>query len=246
MARELFSTVQDQRDNVLSNRVADQINQLILDRDLKAGDRLPNEYELCEELNVGRGTLREAVKLLVARNCLEIRRGIGTFVAEKTGQIEDPLGFNYVEDKVQLAKNLMEIRLRLEPWVAALAAERIQEEEKAELINLCNELENEIRNGRDHGPLDKKYHTYIAKCSHNSVMPELIPIITYSVDMFTKLRDPKLLATTIQTHRAIADAICRNDTVSAEKCMREHILANEDGLSQMDTLIAPIRRTDLQ
>lgn len=55
--------------------MADQINQVIIDQNINAGEKLPNEFELAARLNVGRGTIREAVKLLVARNCLEIRRG---------------------------------------------------------------------------------------------------------------------------------------------------------------------------
>ena len=88
----------------------------------------------------GRGTIREAVKLLVARNCLEIRRGKGTFVVEKPGQIEDPLGFAYVKDKITLAVDLMELRLQLEPWVAQLAAQRIEETEKDTLRQLCEQV----------------------------------------------------------------------------------------------------------
>ena len=96
----------------LPEQVAAQINQLIIDQNIGPEQKLPNEFELAERLNVGRGTIREAVKLLVARNCLEVRRGKGTFVVEKTGQIEDPLGFAYVKDKITLAEDLMELRDR--------------------------------------------------------------------------------------------------------------------------------------
>ena len=113
----VFSNIQDNRTSSLAEQVADQINQVIIDQNINAGEKLPNEFELAARLNVGRGTIREAVKLLVARNCLEIRRGKGTFVVEKPGQIEDPLGFAYVKDKITLAVDLMELRLQLEPWV---------------------------------------------------------------------------------------------------------------------------------
>ena len=92
----MFKNVQEQRELSLSERVARQISDLIKERNLSAGDKLPNEFELGESLNVGRGTIREAVKLLVARNCLEIRRGKGTFVTEELGKVNDPFGFEFV------------------------------------------------------------------------------------------------------------------------------------------------------
>ena len=68
----------------------EQIIQVILDRDMKAGDKLPNEYDLARELGVGRSTLREAIKRLVARNILTARQGAGTFVSEKNGRAGRP------------------------------------------------------------------------------------------------------------------------------------------------------------
>ena len=172
----VFSNIQDNRTSSLAEQVADQINQVIIDQNINAGEKLPNEFELAARLNVGRGTIREAVKLLVARNCLEIRRGKGTFVVEKPGQIEDPLGFAYVKDKITLAVDLMELRLQLEPWVAQLAAQRIEETEKDTLRQLCEQVEHKIRSGEDHGPADKEFHAYIARCTHNSVITEIMPV----------------------------------------------------------------------
>ena len=68
---------------------SDKIIKLIVDDNLKIGDRLPNEYELADKLGVGRSTVREAIKALVSRNILEINRGSGTFI--KCGVAEDPL-----------------------------------------------------------------------------------------------------------------------------------------------------------
>ena len=162
----VFSNIQDNRTSSLAEQVADQINQVIMDQNINAGEKLPNEFELAARLNVGRGTIREAVKLLVARNCLEIRRGKGTFVVEKPGQIEDPLGFAYVKDKITLAVDLMELRLQLEPWVAQLAAQRIEETEKDTLRQLCEQVEHKIRSvafccistGEFHFPNDEAAH----------------------------------------------------------------------------------------
>lgn len=228
--QSVFSNIQDNRTSSLAEQVADQINQVIIDQNINAGEKLPNEFELAARLNVGRGTIREAVKLLVARNCLEIRRGKGTFVVEKPGQIEDPLGFAYVKDKITLAVDLMELRLQLEPWVAQLAAQRIEENEKDTLRQLCEQVEHKIRSGEDHGPADKEFHAYIARCTHNSVITEIMPVITYGIDMFTKFKAPKLLEDTIRTHGLIAEGICANDPQKAYDSMYEHVAQNRENI----------------
>lgn len=228
--QNVFSNIQDNRTSSLAEQVAEQINQVIIDQNINAGEKLPNEFELASCLNVGRGTIREAVKILVARNCLEIRRGKGTYVVEKPGQIEDPLGFAYVKDKITLAMDLMELRLRLEPWVAQLAAQRIQENEKEPLRLLCQQVEHKIRTGEDHGPADKEFHACIARCTHNSVITEIMPVITYSIDMFTKFKAPKLLEDTIRTHGLIAEGICANDPQKAYDSMYEHVAQDRESI----------------
>lgn len=86
----------------LAEQVADYILKLIVDSGLEAGAKLPNEFELAERTGVGRGTIREAVKILVSRNILEIRRGAGTYVSDRQGIVEDPLGLAFIKDKKTL------------------------------------------------------------------------------------------------------------------------------------------------
>lgn len=229
----MFRNIQERKEISLAERVAEQINQLIIDRNIQKGDKLPNEFELAESLNVGRGTIREAVKLLVARNCLEIRRGKGTYVTNRLGVVDDPFGFAYVSDKMHLAEELLEIRLHLEPWIASLAAQRILDEEKKELKACCDRLEDQIRSGEDHCELDEAFHKYIAKCTHNSVITELVPIITYGVNIFTKFRDIELLESTIKTHRDIVESICSNDPKRAEENMYSHVENNRKSIELM-------------
>ena len=151
-------------------------------------------------------------------------------MVEKPGQIEDPLGFAYVKDKITLAVDLMELRLQLEPWVAQLAAQRIEETEKDTLRQLCEQVEHKIRSGEDHGPADKEFHAYVARCTHNSVITEIMPVITYSIEMFTKFKAPRLLEDTIRTHWQIAEAICANDPQKAYDSMYEHVSENSESI----------------
>ncbi|WEM59119.1 GntR family transcriptional regulator [Streptococcus parauberis] len=79
----------------LVGQKVDQLLDLILERNYETGAKLPNEFELAEDLNVGRSTIREAVRTLVARNILEVKQGSGTFISPKRGVSEDPLVFPY-------------------------------------------------------------------------------------------------------------------------------------------------------
>lgn len=216
------------KDTSLPVRVADQISQLIIERQLNSGDKLPNEFELCNLLQVGRGTIREAVKLLVARNVLEIRRGKGTFVAQDTGEIEDPLGFTYYPDQILLARDLMEVRLHLEPWVAGLAAQRATEEDLQRICELCRQVEVLIEKKENHLPTDMQLHVSIAQCTQNLVVPKLIPIISYSVDLFGKVTQLALRGETILDHRRVVDAICARDAQGAIEAMTIHMQKNQD------------------
>lgn len=219
------------RDASLPEQVAEQISQLIIERQLSAEDKLPNEFELATQLNVGRGTIREAVKLLVARNVLVIRRGKGTFIARHPGEIEDPLGFAYYPDQDQLALDLYEVRLQLEPWVASLAARRATEEDLRLVRETCLQVEQDILSGADHLPRDMQFHTSIAQCTQSLVVPKLIPIITYSVGLFGSLNAHR--SETIVCHRAIMDAICARDPEAAERAMRRHL---EETLAELEQI----------
>ena len=147
-------------------------------------------------------------------------------MTEDIGRVDDPLGFEFVTDKIKLTEELFEIRFHLEPWIASLAARRIQEEEKEELRKYCRAVEEKIRAGEDHGEADIAFHQYIATCTHNSVLVEMIPIITYSVQLFTRIKEEEIVRATIDHHSAIAKAICANDPEWARRAMVEHLEMN--------------------
>lgn len=218
----------------LPEQVAEQIRQLILERQIGMNEKLPNEFELATQLNVGRGTVREAVKLLVARNVLEIRRGKGTYLAQEIGKVNDPLGLAYIPDQMRVAKDLLEIRLHLEPWIAALAAERATDADIAEMQSICAEVEELINEGKDHLSRDEDLHMAIAAGTHNDVMPRLVPIITYSVQLFGRVSQNTLLQETVETHRRILTAIAAHDPDAAAQAMRDHVLRNKQRILEIE------------
>ena len=223
----------------LPERVADQIRDLIINQHLEIGAKIPGEFELADQLNVGRGSVREAVKLLVARNVLEIRRGKGTFIASNIGVIDDPFGLAYMEDEDRLARELFEIRAYLEPWVASLAAVSATAENITELKNWEDEVEKAFGSDKNYLPADQKFHVAISNCTHNRVLPILIPAITYSIHLFGKTNNKTKVPETIETHRKIIAAIEQGDADGAYNAMIEHLLLNIDTVPALADVIPP-------
>lgn len=113
--------MQNSKEKTLSQRIAERIIKYILEENLQPGDKLPNETVMCERLNVGRSSLREAMRALASRNVITIRQGSGSYVSATPGMIDDPFGLTFVEDKQKMIKDLMEIRFLIEPSIAAMA-----------------------------------------------------------------------------------------------------------------------------
>lgn len=79
-----------QEEKGLPQKISDDIIALILEENLKPGDKLPNEIILSQRLDVGRSSLREAMKLLTSRNIVTVRQGSGTYIAASPGMVESP------------------------------------------------------------------------------------------------------------------------------------------------------------
>ena len=134
----------------LGARTEDELMKYILQEPVEPGQKIPNEFELAQRFGVGRSTIREAVKGLVSRGILEVRRGSGTYVINTNSIDMDPLGFGKIEDKYKLALDLFEVRLMIEPEIAALASRNASAEEMRTLKRLCDETEQLYRSSRNH------------------------------------------------------------------------------------------------
>lgn len=218
---------------LLGDQAAEQIIQLIIDNDGKPGDKIPNEYELAEKLNVSRSTIREAIKALVSRNILEIRRGAGTFISENRGIVEDPLGLIFFKDKLKLATDLLEIRFMIEPKIASLAATNATEDEIKEIEALCDKVDQLILNGEPHMDVDIQFHGAIARSSKNIVTAQLIPIINRSISLCIDVTNMQLVKETMETHREILNCIKNRDSNGAYDFMYLHLVYNRRNIKRL-------------
>lgn len=210
----------------LPQKIAEDIIAFILEENLKPGDKLPNETVLCQRLNVGRSSLREAMRALASRNIVTIRQGSGTYIASSTGVVDDPLGLSFINNKKKLIHDLMEIRFLLEPSIAALAAMHADDTEIKKICKLCDDVEELLKAHKDHSDKDIELHTAIALSSKNIVVPRLIPVIFRSIPLLIESTGNTLCNETIESHREIADAIAAHDAIRAHDAMYLHLVYN--------------------
>lgn len=229
---EMYQIVKEDG-KLLGNRIEAELMRYIQEEPIPVGEKIPNEFELAEKFGVGRSTIREAVKGLVSQGMLEVRRGSGTYVISAYPAEEDPLGLGRYDDKYQLALELFDVRLMIEPEIAAYAAMNATEGDVAELHRLCNEVEEIYRSGENHVRKDIELHTAIARCSKNRVVEILVPLIDSAVHTFANVTHRELMEETIHTHRAVVDAIERHDQVGARCAMVMHLTYNRQMIVKM-------------
>ena len=171
---------ESQNIDVLPMATAQKVKTMIIQRQMKPGDRLPTEKELAGLFGVSRSTLREAMKYLRAENVVVIRQGSGTFVSAETGIGEDPLGLHFTNQE-NLIENLFETRMLIEPQIAGLACQRATPQDVKNLERLVEEMDRCEVNSKVWAELDVQFHTGVAECTHNEVLIRVVPIIIESI-----------------------------------------------------------------
>lgn len=210
---------------MLSQSVADNILSMItIEKRFSVGDKLPNELDLAEELNVSRTTLREAIRILVALDILEIQRGRGTYVKENA--------FKKQQDLEQLsnikvnAKDLYEMRLIFEPEAAYYAALRATDSEIKRIMEFGKKVEKEISSRQDRTDDEHSFHKAIAQATHNEFMNKLMPILYQAISkgVYLSLQSDKAIEDTINDHRMIMEFLAQRNAEGAKNAMKIHIM----------------------
>lgn len=219
----------------LSVSIAADIENQIIEGILKPEEQIPSEQELMEKYDVSRSTLREAVKSLVSKGTLEIRRGKGTFVCQLPGMTDDPLGLNFmgIDD---LNTYLYESRLIFEPEICSLSAARATESEIAILKKLSDQIDQLDRQLMEQDvreeiikklyEKDRAFHIMLCRTCHNPVLVRLMPIILQSISLSY---DPAAFKSRLikrprqSTHNKICRAIASHDCEQARALMHQHL-----------------------
>lgn len=214
----------------LSTLLAEDLTRKVMSGALKPGARLPTEAELCEEYEVSRTVVREAVARLRSDGLLVSYQGKGMFVAERMPSQK----FEIDEDSLAALPetiSLLELRLSVEVEAAALCAER-RSDEAARKIREIMERVDERRSDPSNVVIhyDFAFHLSIAEASGNSFFLSFLrflePIVAPRYRLSTLVSEAfkdRYYEQIHREHEAVVVAIENRRPAAAREAMRTHL-----------------------
>ena len=212
----------------ISEEIAKQIMELISRGELKPGDHLPSERELCKDFGASRSSLREALRCLSIVGVLNARVGEGTSVAEDGEKfLRKIIEWRLITEKHDI-ENLLEVRMALEGVSAANAARNATAEQIEKLRKLVNKMQTVLDDEKGFAALDLEFHIAIANASGNTLVSNLIELVRSQLvkALHKVLVVPHALPLTYKEHRVIFEAIERHDPNAAREAMQTHLKAH--------------------
>jgi GntR family transcriptional repressor for pyruvate dehydrogenase complex len=222
----------------LSDDIMEQLEAMILDGRLLAGQKLLSERTLAEQFAVSRPSVREAIQKLETKNLVERKQGGGTFVKPRLNElITDPLRL-LLSDKPEMQFDLLEFRHALEGMAAYYAALRGQPEDYQALESALDSLpdgSNSIDKSQEAIALVNFYLT-MANAAHNMVLQHVMRSlqsmlqdnIQRNLEVLTKHTDAAQNIN--RQRRSIVQAILAGDPEQARKASNEHLAYIEETL----------------
>jgi DNA-binding FadR family transcriptional regulator len=213
----------------LSAQVARHLLDLIQEQNLRPGDFVPSEVQICKDLHVSRGSVREAYRTLAALGILEIESGRRPRLQAVNAHVLAQV-FGYALKTAQVnATHVIQTRRAIEVQGAQLAARNITDAQKSALRDLLGQMRSALGD-HDHAgrvAADMAIHTALAEASGNPLNPLLLAAVrapleqVMIIDHANRSSDSELIRI-VDVHEAIVERVCAGDAVGAGAAMAMH------------------------
>ncbi|WP_295525672.1 FadR/GntR family transcriptional regulator [Novosphingobium sp. Chol11] len=214
-----------------SDVLADRLRQDILSDAYQPGVTLPTERELVSATGLSRGSVREALRILEAQGLVHTRAGRygGTTVSQPTtNQLASHINL-YAKGRSIPLRVLVEVRLALEPMVAALAAERRTEEDLTTLRAISVRIEEAAK---ENVPIfleeNVNWHDAIAAASHNDLLHAFATSVSglmFEASQIKEFAAIEVRERVILAHAKILEAIEAGDAALARRRVERDVQA---------------------
>lgn len=217
--------------------VVDTLKKHIASGNYMVGDKLPTQMELARMLNVGRSSIREAMRELQVLGLVELRTGSGPIL--RSTMITPESAVSWFKENALLLTDLFEVRFAVEPAAAKLAAIRAGNDDIAGLEKAFD-LFLEAAKREDVNQLvlqDEAFHGGIVHASHNPFFLKINELLTQE---FRKYRQRSYRISSnsfeaVDPHRDILNAITRRDPEAASLQMTRHLEISLRGITAAAT-----------
>lgn len=218
-------------------KVLDQLKGAILTSRFKPGEKLPSERELCDEFQVSRGVIREAIRALELRGFVLIRQGPagGAYVTD--------LGFNQVgnafldlfkTNKLSM-KDIAQVRMHVEPEVARLAAKHFDPSQMDMLLNLEKEEHVDYVSYEDRIDRLTRVHKALAKICGNPFFEAIVrSMLLLTAEVVLKVASNHDLLHGPGEHLRVIQAVISRNEEEAAREMAEHLRQFSQNLIEME------------
>jgi GntR family transcriptional repressor for pyruvate dehydrogenase complex len=211
----------------LSDEIADRIIRNILDGHFRFGEKLPAERDLAMYLDVGRPTIREALRALTVIGMVEVRPGEGAFVVSSHDKFLSRAFSWAVLLDPQTTAQVIETRTAIETELAGLAAQRATDATLVTLNTLVDTMSRQTGDRAGFASADLHFHLAIAEAADNVSLSRLLSATQSLLRQWIEraLSVPSTFDVALDQHRLILAAIAAGDAPAAREAMRQHVVA---------------------
>jgi GntR family transcriptional repressor for pyruvate dehydrogenase complex len=228
----------------LSEAVAEQLLSLISTGELKAGSKLPSEFELCRVLGVSRTAVREGIRALAGTNVLTALPGRGTFVNENPGIMVKNDALKIFLDR-ETVNSIYEVRSVLDVGIAQLATMRANKEDVKALRRATKKMEKSLESDPYDFDLamegNEEFHFAFCEAAHNKILENIAwPIINHNMMNTWKQLDDSLeiVKARIKDHKDILEGVEKRDKKRVVNAVRRHLKGAFERISAMSDAIS--------
>ena len=229
------------RKTSLYSSIVNRLIACITDGTWAPGEVIPAEAELAKIFDVSRNSIREALKALSFSGVFSAKAGKGTFVTmDALQKIDNMQLLTFISEEASTAA-LMEARMIIEPALAALAAQRADDEDKRKLESLQGKLDQQLKKNEKENisanPAEegRDVHMFVAAIARNDVLMRLIRSIETELNeqrSHVAFQTAEEMETARIDHRRICDAILANDAEAARESMMAHLEHTYDNIKK--------------
>jgi DNA-binding FadR family transcriptional regulator len=210
----------------LCGQVVHDLGCRIVAGEVKPGEPLPQELTLCDQMDVSRTVIREAIKSLAAKGLVDSRAKRGTIVRPARS-------WNYLDPEVldwqartdldgRYLFHLTELRQTIEPVAAGMAAKRATNDELCLIAEACEEMTRTVDSVEDFLAADIRFHVEILHATGNPFFAPVANVISTTLESSLRVTNRQAAdnLASVPVHQKVMKAICARQSTKAQAAMR--------------------------